>query len=371
VYSSGDVFQSTTLDGSSVRHVRRRVKLRRVKRLTVGVIGGGTVGSSVLTLLHRRESLFHALNTKLEVLPVLVRDPRKIRETEMTGVQYTSDPAVLERADILIEVMGGTTKALELLQPHLAAGKPVITANKALLAERWDALQPFATRGQLFFEASVMAGTPVITLFCTTLRSSALLELHAILNGTCNYILSRMEEGFEYAAALEEAQRLGYAEDPPTLDVAGIDAAHKLCVVARLAVDPNFKWSDMQIQGIERVTPDVMRRARERGQRLKLVGSLVADGGRWSARVRPVLLPDSHPLASSGASRAAMVVHGDACGEVFVQGGGAGGLVTASAIVGDLISYVEGCPGHTPRATAVRVPQGFEGDKLEELLTLA
>jgi homoserine dehydrogenase len=338
-----------------------------VKSLTVGVIGGGTVGSNVLTLLHRRRTLFQALGTRLDVLPVLVRDPNKIRQTEWEGVQYTNDPRVLEGADILIEVMGGTTKALDLIRPHLEAGKSVITANKALLAERWDELHPYAARGLLFFEASVMAGTPVITLFCTTLRSSELMELHAILNGTCNYILSRMEEGFEYAQALEEAQRLGYAEDPPTLDVGGFDAAHKLCVVARLAIDPNFKWSDLQVKGIQDITLETVRQARAVGKRVKLVGSLVARDGSWQATVRPVLLSETHPLASSAASRNAMIVHGDASGPVILQGGGAGGMVTASAIVGDLVSYIEGCPGHTPRAVAVRVPTGFEGDTLEAL----
>jgi homoserine dehydrogenase len=338
-----------------------------VKSLTVGVIGGGTVGSNVLTLLHRRQTLFSALGRQLDVLPVLVRDPNKIRQTEWEGVRYTSEPSVLERADILIEVMGGTTKALELIRPHLEAGKPVITANKALLAERWDELQPYAARGLLFFEASVMAGTPVITLFCTTLRSSELMELHAILNGTCNYILSRMEEGFEYAQALEEAQRLGYAEDPPTLDVGGFDAAHKLCVVARLAIDPDFRWSDLQIKGIEGLTLETVRRARASGKRIKLIGSLVAREGRWNATVRPVLLSETHPLASSAASRNAMIVHGDASGPVILQGGGAGGMVTASAIVGDLVSFIEGCPGHTPRAIAVPVPEGFVGASLEEI----
>ena len=258
-----------------------------MKTLKLGILGGGTVGSNVLTLLHRRQDLIRALGVNLELAPVLVKNAKKPRPTSHPSVRFTSDPGELGEVDVLIELIGGTGQALDLILPHLKAGKPVITANKAMLAERWDVLKPFAVRGQLFMEAAVMAGTPVITSMTCTLRSSELFELHAILNGTCNYILSRMEAGAEYAQALEEAQQKGYAEDPPDLDVGGVDPAHKLCVLARLAIDQDFSWSRLEMRGIQNLTGDRVRGAVRDGKRVKLVGSLIAENGAWRAVVRP------------------------------------------------------------------------------------
>jgi homoserine dehydrogenase len=323
-----------------------------MKTLRLGILGGGTVGSNVLTLLHQRRDLIRALGVNLELAPVVVKNSKKPRPTINPDARFTSDSAEMGEVDVLLELIGGTAHALDLILPHLKAGKPVITANKALLAERWDVLKPFAVRGQIFFEAAVMAGTPVITSMTCTLRSSELFELHAILNGTCNYILSRMEEGAEYVEALEEAQQKGYAEDPPDLDVGGVDPAHKLCMLARLAVDADFPWERLEMRGIQNLTGAQVRGALEVGKRVKLVGSLIPENGAWRAVVRPVILNASHPLAGSTASRNAIVLHGDACGTIVLQGGGAGGMVTASAVVGDLIAFMEGNLGHTPRAIA-------------------
>jgi homoserine dehydrogenase len=336
-----------------------------MKTLRLGILGGGTVGSNVLTLLHQRRDLIRALGVNLEIAPVLVKNAKKPRPTINPDATFTSDPAAVGEVDVLLELIGGTTTALELILPHLRAGKPVITANKALLAERWDVLKTFAQNGQIFFEAAVMAGTPVITSMTCTLRSSELFELHAILNGTCNYILSRMEEGAEYAEALEEAQSKGYAEDPPDLDVGGVDPAHKLCMLARLAVDADFPWDRLEMRGITELSGATVRGALEQGKRVKLVGSLIPQNGTWRATVRPVILDATHPLAASSASRNAIVLHGDACGTIVLQGGGAGGMVTASAIVGDLIAFMEGNQGHTPRATPAPArgdytPEGFQ-----------
>ena len=338
-----------------------------MKRFRLGIIGGGTVGSSVLTLLHRRDHLFEALGYDLELLPVVVRDAKKPRPTEHPQASFTSDPGVLEDADIILEMMGGTTRTLERVLPHLQAGKAVITANKAMLAECWDVLKPFAVNGQLYYESSVMAGTPVIGPLTGTLRSSRTLELHAILSGTCNYILTRMEAGASYAQALEEAQEQGYAEDPPTLDVSGTDAAHKLCVLARISVDPDFAWSALETQGIDTLQSDRVLDAVKQGKRVKLVGSITPDVGRWRARVRPVLLEGDHPLAQSASHRNAMVFNGDASGVVIIQGGGAGGLVTASAVVGDLIDYFAGVSGHKPRPEPTPVPTDHQAEAFEEL----
>ena len=338
-----------------------------MKTVRIGILGGGTVGSNVLTLLHGRRDLIKALGVDLEIAPVLVKNAKKPRPTTHPTATFTSDPQGIGEVDVLIELIGGTTQALELMLGHLQAGKPVITANKALLAERWDVLKTYAQRGQIFFEAAVMAGTPVITSLTCTLRSSELFELHAILNGTCNYILSRMEEGAEYAQALEEAQQKGYAEDPPDLDVNGIDPGHKLCMLARLAVDADFRWDALEMRGIAGLSGTTVRGAVSAGKRVKLVGSLVPENGVWKAKVRPVILDSTHPLAGSTTSRNAIVLHGDASGTIVLQGGGAGGMVTASAIVGDLIAYLEGNLGHTPRAIPTPARSDYMPEVFEEI----
>ncbi len=338
-----------------------------MKRVRIGIIGSGTVGGSVLTLLERRRSLFESQGIKTKVLPVLVRDVSKPRPDVPQDASFTDDTTVLEDADIIIETMGGTTRALAMLKPHLQVGKTVITANKAMLAECWTDLKPFAMNGQLYFESSVMAGTPVLGPLTGTLRSSNALELHAILSGTCNYILTQMESGVPYGDALKEAQEKGYAEDPPTLDVSGTDAAHKLCVLARITVDPDFAWERVETRGIDQLSIDRVLEAVRAGQRVKLVGSITPNGSGWKTCVRPVLLQADHPLAQSAASRNTMVFHGDASGVVIIQGGGAGGLVTASAIVGDLIDHFAGVSGHKPRPEVTPLPVGYQAEVFEEL----
>lgn len=336
------------------------------------MIGGGTVGLSSLTLLWKRKALFEHMGYKLSIAPVLVRDPGKVRKHEFEGVTFTDDPNVLEDSDVILGLMGGTTKVLEFIEPQLKAGKPVVTANKAVLAERWDVLKPYAQNGQLYYESSVMAGTPVIGPLTGTLRSSDALELHAILSGTCNYILTRMESGATYESALLEAQELGYAEDPPTLDVGGFDAAHKLCVLARLTVDPDFKWELLEIKGIDGLSSpnggsERVLEAVQQGKRVKLVGSILPNGSDWRAVVRPVMLEADHPLAQSASSRNAMVFTGDASGTVIIQGGGAGGMVTASAVVGDLIDHLAGVSGHKPRPDMTAVPTNHTPEVFQEL----
>jgi homoserine dehydrogenase len=334
-----------------------------MRRVRIGVIGSGTVGSSVLGLLETRAGLFLSQGYKTKILPVLVKNPNKARPNIPQTIQFSADKDVLEDADIIFETMGGTGTALELVLPHLQDGKILVTANKAMLAECWDVLKPFMMAGQIYCEASVMAGTPVLGPLTGTLRSSNTLELHAILSGTCNYILTRMENGASYTAALLEAQDKGYAEDPPTLDVSGTDAAHKLCVLARITVDPDFVWERVQVRGIDGIDQSRILEAVRQGKRVKLVGSIVPENGVWAAKVRPVLLDGEHPLAQSAASRNAMIFHGDASGIVILQGGGAGGVVTASAMVGDLIDHFAGVTGHQPSPKATPVskhhPEAF------------
>lgn len=329
--------------------------------LRVAVLGAGTVGGALLGLLAQRPGF--------RVTAALVRDLDKPRPIAHADRILTTDPdAALEGADVVVEAMGGTGLAGDLTLRALAAGARVVTANKAVLATRWSELAPALGEGRIYFEAAVAAGTPVVGPLAGSLRGSRPLELHAILNGTCTYILSELEAGTGYAEALREAQRLGYAEADPSLDVEGIDAAHKLAVLARLAFDPELPWEEVakHTVGITHLTPAIVREAMEDGGRVRLVASIVPSEGRWRARVRPVYLPPGHLLAAEAANRGGLVFRGDAVGEVFLAGPGAGGRETASALLGDLLQAARGVPGPMPLSEAAPVPD-HEAEDLGEL----
>jgi homoserine dehydrogenase len=310
----------------------------------IGLLGAGTVGSAFVALAAERP--------ELEVVRALVRDLDKPRSVPHPERLLTTDPdEVLASCDVVVETMGG------------------VTAKNATLAERWSEMAPLLERRQIYFEASVMAGTPVIGPITGALRGSRPLELHAILNGTCNYILGQLEAGVPYHEALSEAQRLGYAEPDPTLDVGGIDAAHKLTVLARLAFDPELSWPEVaaHTHGIAHLTPAIVREAMEDGGRVRLVGSIVPDGGRWRAWVRPVYLPADHPLAGAASNRNGLLFRGDAVGEVFIAGAGAGARPTASAVLADVLAAAAGRPGPRPLARVAPIPSGYRPEDLGEL----
>lgn len=318
-----------------------------MRTVTVGLLGCGTVGKSVLTLLERRRDTLEQLGVRLRVAGVLVRDASRPRDIPDPGL-LTEDPAFLNGCGLLIEAMGGVDRPLELLEPYLASDRPLVTANKAMLAERWDVLKPHALAGRLYYEASVMAGTPVIGPMSTVLRASRFESLMAVVNGTCNFVLGQMEQGGSYQDALRQAQALGYAEDPPTLDVGGFDSAHKLAVLARFCADGDFPYRAISVTGIEGVTAADVADAKARGERYKLVARLERAGAGWKASVAPERLPLDHPLVTVGNTRNALVYHGEECGDLIFAGGGAGGFITASAVVGDVLDYLIGFPGHVP-----------------------
>ncbi len=262
-----------------------------MEALKIALLGGGTVGSAFYNLVLERAEELSALGFAPRFLGVLVRDPQKPRAIPQELLR--AEPFDLLEADLVVEAMGGVEAPLGLLLPALEAGIPLITANKALLAEAWDRLRPFAEEGLIYHEASVMAGTPALS-FLETLRGSELLELHGILNGTTLYILQEMEKGRTYAEALTEAQRLGYAEADPTLDVEGIDAAHKLTLLARLLVDPAFPFGEVEARGIARLTPEALKEAEARGgegppggEPLRGRGEVAGPGGPGAASPGP------------------------------------------------------------------------------------
>jgi homoserine dehydrogenase len=331
--------------------------------IRIGLLGVGTVGSSFVELA--------AHHPELSIERALVRDLDKPRNIPHPDRLLTDDPdEVLDTCDLVVETMGGVGLAGDLILRAAAAGKRVVTANKAVLAERWDELLPHLHAGTIYFEAAVMAGTPVIGPLTGALRGSSPRELHAILNGTCNFILAQLEAGIGYDEALAAAQRLGYAEEDPTLDIGGFDTAHKLTVLARVAFDPELSWSEVEAhtQGISHLTPAIVREAMEDGGRVRLVGSIVPYEGRWHAWVRPVYLEADHPLAGAASNRNGLIYRGEPVGEIFVAGAGAGGGPTASAVLADVLAAAAGRSGPRPRVTAASVPEGYRYEDLGELL---
>lgn len=306
--------------------------------------------------------------SRVEVVGVLVRDAGKERPFERWRELTTTDPAFVSGVDVVVEVMGGTTRAADLSLAALERGARLVTANKAALAERWDDYLPYLRDGRVYLEAAVMAGTPVIGPLAGALRGSAPLALHAVLNGTCNVVLAAMDEGADYAEALADAQRAGYAEADPTLDVEGIDAAHKLTVLGRMAFEPALAWSDVRAatRGISGLSSADLASARERGRRVRLVGSIEAAASGWRSAVRPVELPEGHPLLASGPTNA-MLFSGVECGEVLVRGPGAGGGSTASGVLGDVLAALAGAPGPAPLAAAATRPSGATATSFHEV----
>ena len=329
-----------------------------MERLPIAILGAGTVGSSLVKMLQARQSRFVALGVYPVITGVLVRDLGKPHPNVPPSFLTDVPEEALGGAEVVIELMGGTGLARELVLRSLEDSHPVITANKALLAECWDELSPYACEGMLYYEAAVMAGTPVVGTLGGSLRSNQTLELHGLFNATSNFILNRMEAGATYANALAKAQSSGFAEADPTLDVSGIDAAHKLTVLARLVAEPNFPFATVQIatHGITGLEPSDFVWAKQRGLAIRQLASLTPQNGAWQAQVRNVLLPRENPLARVGPSEAALLYRGDAVGEVFIRGGGAGGTVTASAVLGDLFNYIAGYPGHIPLPEAEAAP---------------
>ncbi len=330
----------------------------------IGLLGAGTVGGSLAELIQQRSDVDAVISK------VLVQDTSKARNAAIDPSTLTTDSTdMLDNCDILVEVMGGTTLAGDLLLQALAKDIPVVTANKAVLAERWAEFKPYIEAGKVYFEASVMAGTPSIEPIVGSLRGSQALEINAILNGTCNYIIGQLEAGIDYATALKEAQDLGYAEADPTLDVGGFDTAHKLTLLARLTVDPDITWAAVEAntRGVDILTIDDIENAKANDSCVRLVGSVYPEGGKWVTTVRPVVLPNSHSLAKVASNFNALHFKGDAIGEVLITGAGAGGPATASGVLADVIAVLAGRSGPSLLAAAKPVPAGYEAESLKAL----
>ena len=345
--------------------------------IRVGVLGCGTVGASLIALVDRQNATIQArTGLSLEISQIAVRDLSRVRPVGVDGAAFTTDAMAVATdpsIDVIVEVMGGISPARELILAALAAGKPVITANKALLAAHGSELFAAAEVGgvDLLFEASVAGGIPFIRPLRESLLAEPVVRVMGIMNGTTNYILTRMTEaGADYSEALAEAQELGYAEADPTADVEGHDAAAKIAIVASIAFGAEVTSADVQCEGISKVTADDIAFAKRHGYAIKLlaIAERFSDsiGDELSARVHPCLVPNAHPLAAVRDSFNAVFVQGEAVGDLMFYGRGAGGDPTASAVLGDLVDAAVNLQSGAHASLGAFAPMAFRsGEQLE------
>jgi homoserine dehydrogenase len=307
----------------------------------VGLLGHGTVGTAFAELLESRaDRIAQITGMRPELSGVLTRSRGDFDD-------------ILERSELIVEVMGGLEPARDHVLRAMRSGRHVVTANKQLLSRHGEELWACAREHgvQLRFEASVAGVVPVIRVLQETLAGAHVDRIHGIVNGTTNYILTEMARtGASYADALADAQRLGYAEADPSEDVDGRDAAAKMAILARLAFNTPVHLDQVRYEGIEHITADDMEYARELGLALKLVGTAERVDGRLSVRVHPAFLYAGHPLASVDGPFNAVTIESEAITEVTLSGPGAGGSQTASAVLGDVISAMIP-PASTPETT--------------------
>ncbi len=310
----------------------------------VGLLGCGNVGSSLAQMIASNgDAIAERAGVRLQITQIAVRDLSIDRGLPTNTAVMTDDPAAVVAAsdvDLVVEVMGGIEPARTLILAALAAGKPVVTANKALLAAAGAELFAAAEAGgvDLLFEASVCGGIPLMRPLRESLAGDRILRVTGIVNGTTNYILTRMTEaGQSFADALAEAQALGFAEADPTADVEAHDAAAKAAIIASIAFGAEVTDSDVYREGITSITAADIEAARELGYVVKLLAVAEERDGKVGARVHPAMVPVQHPLASVREAFNAVFIEGEATGEVMLYGRGAGGFPTASAVLGDVI----------------------------------
>jgi homoserine dehydrogenase len=318
--------------------------------LRLGLAGLGTVGAGVVRIVQRHTGLIAArAGRPVAITAVSARDRSRDRGLDLSGLAWEDDPVALARRDdidVFVEVMGGHEgPARTATEAAIAAGKDVVTANKALLAHHGHALALAAeAAGRVIrFEAAVAGGIPVIKALTEGLAANAMRRVMGVMNGTCNYILTRMESaGLPYETVFEEARQLGYLEADPNLDVGGIDAGHKLSLLAAIAFGTEVSFPAVQLEGIGAVSIDDIRLAADMGYRIKLLGVAQVTGRGLEQRMTPCLVPADSPLGQLQGGTNMVVLEGDAVGQIVLRGPGAGEGPTASAVMADVIDIARG-----------------------------
>ena len=323
-----------------------------MKTINVGLLGCGTVGSGVVKLFQEHPDLLdRRVGAKLRIRKIAVRSaPRVPVDAKLLtkeAMEVVRDPQI----DIIVELIGGTGVAKTLCLEAVANGKHLVTANKALLAEHGLEIYRAAAekRVDLGFEASVCGAIPIIRSVKEGLVANRILSIMGIVNGTTNYILTKMTESSQaFASVLTEAQAKGYAEADPTLDVGGGDAAHKLQILASLAYGGYIRFSDIYIEGIQKIEAVDIAFARELGYRIKLLAIAKQEQGELEVRVHPTMISETHLLASVGGVYNAVHIRGDSCGSLMFSGRGAGQMPTASSVVADIVEIAHNIVFHRP-----------------------
>ncbi|MCP8968028.1 homoserine dehydrogenase [Ectobacillus ponti] len=319
-----------------------------MQEIRVGLLGLGTVGSGVVTIIEdHQDRLMHQIGCPVKITKVLVQNPTKERGVQLPqDILTTNASDILENKeiDIVIEVMGGVNQTREYILQALRNGKHVVTANKDLMAAYGTELLAVAKEHQcdLFYEASVAGGIPILRSIVDGLSSDRITKMMGIVNGTTNFILTKMsQEGKAYDDVLKEAQELGFAEADPTSDVEGLDAARKMTILATLGFSTNVELADVKVKGITSITEEDLAYSKNLGYTMKLIGLAKRDGDKLEVGVEPTLLPNAHPLASVQNEFNAIYVYGAAVGETMFYGPGAGSLPTATSVVSDLVAVMK------------------------------
>ncbi len=317
-----------------------------MKEIGIGLVGVGTVGQGVLEILKTsKEKIEQKTGISLNLLAVCDKNPDVIKKFPKFSSLFTTNyKEVLENYNIqiIVELIGGTQIAYNVVKEALEKGKAVVTANKALLSEKGSELFQLAyeKKVEIGFEAAVAGTIPIIRSIKSSLVANEFLSIYGILNGTTNFILTKMEEeNLDYESALKLAQDLGFAEKDPSFDVEGIDAAHKLSLLAGLAFGKRVSIKDMYIEGISKVSKTEILFAKELGYRIKLLGICKQIGNEIEARIHPTMVPLSHPISRISNEMNAVYVYTNYSGPLMFSGKGAGSLPTASAIISDLVYY--------------------------------
>lgn len=319
-----------------------------MEAISIGMLGLGTVGSGVVTIIEsHQDKLMHQVGCPVKLKKILVKDINKPRAVEVSPELLTTneddiltDPDI----DVVIEVMGGVVDTKGLLLKALRNKKHVITANKDLMAVHGSELLTVASENgcDLFYEASVAGGIPILRTLVDGLSSDRITKMMGIVNGTTNFILTKMtKQGAAYQTVLKEAQELGFAEADPTADVEGLDAARKMAILATLGFSMKVDLDDVKVTGISKITEEDLKYAKQLGYTMKLLGIAKREDEKVEVSVQPTLLPEAHPLASVNDEYNAVYVFGEAVGETMFYGPGAGSLPTATSVVSDLVSVMK------------------------------
>ena len=318
--------------------------------LRLGIAGLGTVGTGVIKILQSKANLLAARTGRpVVVSAVSARTRAKDRGVDLSGYAWEDDPvslALRDDVDVFVELMGGADgPAKAATEAALSMGKDVVTANKAMLALHGNELAAQAEKNGavLRFEAAVAGGIPVVKALTEGLAGNTITRIIGVMNGTCNYILTRMEnEGLSYDEVFDAANALGYLEADPTLDVGGIDAGHKLALLAAIGFGTRVNFGDMVLEGIERITIDDIRQAADMGYKIKLLGVAQMTGRGLEQRMTPCLVPDTSPLGQLDGATNMVVLEGDEVGQIVLRGAGAGMGPTASAVMSDVLDIARG-----------------------------